>query len=332
MTHSVDLVVFRLFTVCKISNLLRVETVLPTSESRYPSFTWLLGNHSDELTPWIPVMAALTSAASKFFVLPCCPFTFTGKFVKKNAKVSQYRDYLDYVRGVGSACGFEMEEDRLRIPSTKRICFVGRSRIKHGADQETQMQTILDMIPAEENSDENSEKRQKMDNKFVPRPAEIKVRNCTRIEQSVKEEILDIVLKRLLERRNHLNEDMGPFQVHIKEVQLGWNCGDTVPLSELASLVSKELLARLKSECGGIQTLLRNHNFMFVVIGGLVRLRCHATDSSEKGRKRKGSSSSSQSGARAKTKLCWFHGSHPDGCSVSAESCSWAHGDCDLAN
>ena len=205
LTHYVDLVVFRLFTVCKISNLLRVETVLPTSESRYPSFTWLLGNHSDELTPWIPVMAALTSAASKFFVLPCCPFTFTGKFVKKNAKVSQYRDYLDYVRGVGSACGFEMEEDRLRIPSTKRICFVGRSRIKHGADQETQMQTILDMIPAEENSDENSEKRQKMDNKFVPRPAEIKVRNCTRIEQSVKEEILDIVLKRLLERRNHYN-------------------------------------------------------------------------------------------------------------------------------
>ena len=302
----------------------------PSSTSCYPSFTWLLGNHSDELTPWIPVMAALTSEASKFFVLPCCPFTFTGKFVKKNAKVSQYRDYLDYVRSVGTNCGFEMEEDRLRIPSTKRICFVGRSRSKHGADQGTLnlKQTILDMIPAEE---KNSEKRQKTDNGFVPRPAEIKVRNCTRIEKSVKEEILGIVLKRLLERENPLTENMGPFQVPNAEVQFGWNCGDTVPLSELASLVSKELLARLKSECGGIQTLLRNHNFMFVVIGGLVRLRCHATDSSEKGRKRKGSSSS-QNGARAKTKLCWFHGGHPNGCPISAESCSWAHGDCDLAN
>ena len=103
-------------------------------------------------------------------------------------------------------------------------------------------------------------------------------------------------------------------------------------LSELASLVSKELLGRLKSECGGIQTLLRNHNFMFVVIGGQVRLRCHATDSSEKGRKRKSSSGQQIGGPRAKSKLCWFHGGHPDGCSISAESCSWAHGDCDLAN
>ena len=302
--------------------------MVPSSASRYPSFTWLLGNHSDELTPWIPVMAALTSVASKFFVLPCCPFTFTGKFVKTNAKVSQYRDYLDYVRSVGTACGFEMEEDRLRIPSTKRICFVGRNRTKHGADQGTRRQTILDMIPAEE----NSEKRQKTDNGFVPRPAEIKVRNCTRIEKSVKEEILYIVVKRLLDRVNPLMEGMGPFQVPKGEVQFGWNCGDTVPLSELAGLVSKELLSRLKSECGGIQTLLRNHNFMFVVIGGLVRLRCHATDSNEKGRKRKSASSSSQGGARAKSKLCWFHGGHPDGCSISAESCTWAHGDCDLAN
>ena len=217
----------------------------------------------------------------------------------------------------------------MRIPSTKRICFVGRSRSKHGADQGTLRQTILDMIPMEE---ENAEKRLKTNNGFVPRPAEIKVRNCTRIEQSVKDEILGIVLNRLLDRKNPLTESMGPFQVPNVEVQFGWNCGDIVPLSELAGLVAKELLARLKSECGGIQTLLRNHNFMFVVIGGLVRLRCHATDSSEKGRKRKGSSSSSQNGARTKTKLCWFHGGHPDGCSISAESCLWAHGDCDLAN
>ena len=103
-----------------------------------------------------------------------------------------------------------------------------------------------------------------------------------------------------------------------------------MPLPELASLISKELLGRLKSECGGIQTLLRNHNFMFMVIGGTVRLRCHATDPSEKGRKRKGPSSRGE--ARTKSKLCWFHGGHPDGCSISAKSCSFAHGDCDLAD
>jgi tRNASer (uridine44-2'-O)-methyltransferase len=77
---------------------LRVETVVPSSSSRFPSHTWLLGNHSDELTPWIPVMAALTSGRTKFFVLPCCPFKFNGKFTRTKTQTSVYREYLDYVK------------------------------------------------------------------------------------------------------------------------------------------------------------------------------------------------------------------------------------------
>lgn len=30
----------------------------PTLPSLFPDVDWLIGNHSDELTPWIPVMAA----------------------------------------------------------------------------------------------------------------------------------------------------------------------------------------------------------------------------------------------------------------------------------
>ena len=33
-------------------------TITPSTESVYPDSDWLIGNHSDELTPWIPVMAA----------------------------------------------------------------------------------------------------------------------------------------------------------------------------------------------------------------------------------------------------------------------------------
>ena len=127
--------------------------------------------------------------------------------------------------------GDDVEEDRLRIPSTKRICLVGRRRSQPGADQESLRRTILEMIPAEE---ETSGKRQKTGNGFVPRPAEIKVRNCTRIPKSVKDEILGIVLKRLLDKRVPLTESMGPFLVRGEDVKLGWNCGDTVPLPELA--------------------------------------------------------------------------------------------------
>ena len=35
--------------------------------------------------------------------------------------MTQYRGYLDFVCGVGETCGFQVEEDALRIPSTKRV-------------------------------------------------------------------------------------------------------------------------------------------------------------------------------------------------------------------
>ena len=41
-----------------------------------------------------------------------------------------YRELLDYVQVVGEKCGFLMEEDRLRIPSTKRVCFIARKDSK----------------------------------------------------------------------------------------------------------------------------------------------------------------------------------------------------------
>jgi tRNASer (uridine44-2'-O)-methyltransferase len=72
---------------------------VPGLDSRFDGYDWLIGNHSDELTPWIPVMATLTSDHTKFFVLPCCPFGFTGKYQRRSGK-PRYRDYLDFVKEV----------------------------------------------------------------------------------------------------------------------------------------------------------------------------------------------------------------------------------------
>lgn len=41
-----------------LTSHLQEFTVLPSEENPFPSADWLIGNHSDELTPWIPVMAA----------------------------------------------------------------------------------------------------------------------------------------------------------------------------------------------------------------------------------------------------------------------------------
>lgn len=62
-----------------------------------------------------------SSYSCRFFVLPCCFFDFVGRHCRRQSGKTQYRGYLDFVSDVGSACGFRVEEDCLRIPSTRRV-------------------------------------------------------------------------------------------------------------------------------------------------------------------------------------------------------------------
>ena len=61
-----------------------------------------------------------------YFVLPCCHHDFDSKFSQSVVGGSQYREYLNYIQLVGENCGFTVEEDMLRIPSTKRVSFLNR--------------------------------------------------------------------------------------------------------------------------------------------------------------------------------------------------------------
>jgi len=38
---------------------------------------------------------------------------------------SRYDTYLDYLAKVGRLAGFEVHRDKMRIPSTRNVCFVG---------------------------------------------------------------------------------------------------------------------------------------------------------------------------------------------------------------
>ncbi|EYB91242.1 hypothetical protein Y032_0208g2067 [Ancylostoma ceylanicum] len=103
-----------------------IEAVVDPSqkENSIPNdVDYLIGNHTDELTPWLPVMAARRNC--EFFVLPCCPFNFFGKYIARPGDVgSQYDSFLRFTREICTRLGFIVEEDRLSIPSTKRLCFV----------------------------------------------------------------------------------------------------------------------------------------------------------------------------------------------------------------
>lgn len=86
-------------------------------------YTLLIGNHSDELTPWLPVLACQCSC--NVFLLPCCFFDFSGKkFITNNhSNTTQYEQYLFYVEKIARILDFDIRKDKLRIPSTKNICF-----------------------------------------------------------------------------------------------------------------------------------------------------------------------------------------------------------------
>ncbi|KAJ2801756.1 tRNA(Ser) Um(44) 2'-O-methyltransferase, partial [Coemansia furcata] len=90
---------------------------------------WIIGNHADELVPWIPVIAARSKA--KFVLIPCCPHDFSGRrmTLPTVAGQSKYHVYSTYICDLAKNCGFEVEKEYLRIPSTKNLAIVGRRRV-----------------------------------------------------------------------------------------------------------------------------------------------------------------------------------------------------------
>jgi Predicted AdoMet-dependent methyltransferase len=136
------------------------KTIDPETYSVDSSVDWLIGNHSDELTPWIPVFAARAQNASdsgsdfdgpddvrvprkaqpRFFILPCCFFDFDGKkfafgrqrrtLAVKDTGTGKYAMYLNYIERVCVAFGFAVdgkaERENIRIPSTKYVAILGR--------------------------------------------------------------------------------------------------------------------------------------------------------------------------------------------------------------
>jgi hypothetical protein len=64
----------------------------------------------------------------RYFVLPCCEWDFDKKFTHKRKNVSRYHNYLEYVKKIGELSGYKVEVEHLRIPSTRNIAHIGRTR------------------------------------------------------------------------------------------------------------------------------------------------------------------------------------------------------------
>ncbi|KAM5339328.1 putative tRNA (uracil-O(2)-)-methyltransferase [Glossophaga mutica] len=328
---------------------LEESAITPSDETLFPDVDWVIGNHSDELTAWIPVIAARSSYRCRFFVLPCCFFDFEGRFRRRQSGQTQYRGYLDFIREVGETCGFRVQEDCLRIPSTKRVCLIGTSRTYPPAAEvpidERRTQYINSRrgrpasppvegpLPASPQAaagsvgpgghpdgcgalDAGAEGRWLPG--FRPREKAECVRNCAPLPREVVDQVVLQVANLLLGGKQP--SPGGPCHGSADT----WRGGDSLPLAEVAGQLDGAILHRLKRECGGLQTLLKNRHQVFEVENGAVRLR----DWREEMRREERQPAAKRrlfSGA-FKTRLCWFFTHHPDGCALPSACCPFAHG------
>ncbi|XP_069374675.1 probable tRNA (uracil-O(2)-)-methyltransferase isoform X2 [Paralichthys olivaceus] len=252
--------------------LLEEKAITPSESCLFPGSDWLIGNHSDELTPWIPIIAARSSHSCRYFVLPCCFFDFFGKYQRRQCKKSQYKEYIDFITELSQISGFNTEEDCLRIPSTKRVCLVGKSRNYPPSDEAEAERRRVHYIQSRQttpggqrsdigdygdgchgNADDDITSGSSWGAGFQPRDRVEVVRNCASLPRDFVDGVVLQVANSLL---GMTVDDSGGHHGN-------WNRGGSLSVSEVAGLLEQETLQLLKKECGGLQTLLKNNHQVF---------------------------------------------------------------------
>jgi len=246
-------------------------------------------------------------------------------------------DYLDYIHKLCNVCGFETKIDRLRIPSTKRICLVGCERNypeENAVEVDRDVKLLIDSktskhmaVICREQTSCCSEMKGSVKEKWLQdvriREKEEKVRNCTQLQRELVEEIVKLVAEQLLNKQKFLLLSSTESDERL------WNAGGRLSLEELAFLIPREKIKKLKNECGGLQTLLKNNGHVFTVENGYVQLKVPSVEkliqkkkpiSLQKSHYRGGVSS-----VPRKQKPCWFQLNHPDGCPLADDDCSYTH-------
>ncbi|KAH3677032.1 hypothetical protein WICMUC_001938 [Wickerhamomyces mucosus] len=105
--------------------------------AQFPKNTFIIGNHSDELTCWIPLLGY------PFLVIPCCSHALSGSRVRYPSKRkpstcntnhakgnSTYAALVDHVENLAKEVGWKVEKEMLRIPSTRNAAIIGYEREK----------------------------------------------------------------------------------------------------------------------------------------------------------------------------------------------------------
>ncbi|KAM3501999.1 hypothetical protein MY10362_005146 [Beauveria mimosiformis] len=100
--------------------------------------SFIISNHADELTPWTPILGALSDCP--WISIPCCSHDLTGAKFRappprdKTKPKSTYASLVDWVARIAEDCGWRVETEMLRIPSTRNTGLLGRTRTNTGSE------------------------------------------------------------------------------------------------------------------------------------------------------------------------------------------------------
>lgn len=104
------------------SHLFQENAITPSDGFLFPTTDWLIGNHSDELTPWIPVIAARQVINTEKVALVLRRHLLSSKFISSDWKLCSVFSGLDLgMRSLNNNNNNNRCEDFYRIDLW--ICF-----------------------------------------------------------------------------------------------------------------------------------------------------------------------------------------------------------------
>ncbi|KAI0172726.1 DUF1613-domain-containing protein [Hypoxylon sp. FL1284] len=109
-----------------------IESADMIHDGLFPKGTFIISNHADELTPWTPIIATVSDCP--FIMIPCCSHDLAGARFRAPAPKPQgkspsaYSSLVHWVADIAADCGWEIETEMLRIPSTRNAGLIGRER------------------------------------------------------------------------------------------------------------------------------------------------------------------------------------------------------------
>ncbi|KAF9170138.1 tRNA methyltransferase 44 [Mortierella sp. AD011] len=122
---GIDIASRKVWEVYGSTTHVEAQTIIP-NETTFDSVDWIIGNHADELAPWIPIIAMRSKPLTSRYQFP------------KGAPEGKYKAYQDYICSIINTCGYSLETEILRIPSTKNVALVGMALTKENGQEQKQ--------------------------------------------------------------------------------------------------------------------------------------------------------------------------------------------------